>query len=360
MTVADRMGQPAQAVVPAGGDDRVLSVLIHGFFTDQVSEYVIRAGYPPPVPVDVQGQVAFFVIPEGFCISCLVDPFPYLSEAVVAVPDGAAVPVDGPADLAGRGVFITFRYAVGEADAGDPAPGVQMIVNAFAVPVRDPGDPASGVVLIALKDFVRAVFPLSSPDFSDLSVQGVPVCGLIPEAVSSQGRHVLKVITSLFHHLIQAVGDADEVSPAVIAVGGSCSAAAFSVIAVRRDLFEQPVVLVVEITGDGSSRVRPVRDPVLQVILIRDFQVFFLRFFLRAGPVYRYAQDISGCIDPLNLLHLFPTSNVQTDTVIFLYQSIITDILLHLYQTINFFVYFLLFPSYHKKSFLILHNLYCQ
>ena len=166
MAVADRMGQPAQAVVPAGGDDRVLSVLVHGFFTDQVSEYVIRAGYPPPVPVDVQGQVAFFVIPEGFCISCLVDSFPYLSEAVVAVPDGAAVPVDGPADLAGRGILITFRYAVGEADAGDPAPGVQMIINAFAVPVRDPGDPASGVVLIALKDFVRAVFPLSSPDFS--------------------------------------------------------------------------------------------------------------------------------------------------------------------------------------------------
>ena len=166
----------------------------------------------------MQGQVAFFVIPEGFCISCLVDSFPYLSEAVVAVPDGAAVPVDGPADLAGRGILITFRYAVGEADAGDPAPGVQMIINAFAVPVRDPGDPASGVVLIALKDFVRAVFPLSSPDFSDLSVQGVPVCGLIPEAVSSQGRHVLKVITSLFHHLVQAVGDADEVAPAVVAV----------------------------------------------------------------------------------------------------------------------------------------------
>ena len=240
----------------------------------------------------MQGQVAFFVIPEGFCISCLVDSFPYLSEAVVAVPDGAAVPVDGPADLAGRGILITFRYAVGEADAGDPAPGVQMIINAFAVPVRDPGDPASGVVLIALKDFVRAVFPLSSPDFSDLSVQGVPVCGLIPEAVSSQGRHVLKVITSLFHHLVQSVGDADEVAPAVVAVGGSCSAAAFSVIAVRRDLFEQPVVLVIEITGDGSSRVRPVRDPVLQVILIRGFQVFFLRCFFRAGPVYRYASGI--------------------------------------------------------------------
>lgn len=119
MAVADRMGQPAQAVVPAGGDDRVLSVLIHGFFTDQVPEYVIRAGYPPPVPVDVQGQVSFFVIPEGFCISCLIDPFPYLSEAVVAVPDGAAVPV------------------------------------------RDPGDLASGVVLVALKDFVRAVFLFS-------------------------------------------------------------------------------------------------------------------------------------------------------------------------------------------------------
>ena len=240
----------------------------------------------------MQGQVAFFVIPEGFCISCLVDSFLYLSEAVVAVPDGAAVPVDGPADLAGRGILVAFRYAVGEADAGDPAPGVQTVVNAFAVPVRDPCDLASGIVLVALKDFVWAVFPLSSFCFSDLSVQGVLICGLIPEAVSSQGRHVLKVITSFFHHLVQAVGDADAVAPAVVAVRGSCSAVAFSVITVRRDLFDQLVVLIVEITGDGSSRVRPVRDPVLQVILIRGFQVFFLRCFFRAGPVYRYASGI--------------------------------------------------------------------
>ena len=41
MAVADRMSQPAQAVVPAGGDDRVLPVLINCFFADQVSEYVI-------------------------------------------------------------------------------------------------------------------------------------------------------------------------------------------------------------------------------------------------------------------------------------------------------------------------------
>ena len=207
MAVADRMGQPAQAVVPAGGDDRVLSVLVHGFFTDQVSEYVIRAGYPPPVPVDVQGQVAFFVIPEGFCISCLVDSFPYLSEAVVAVPDGAAVPVDGPADLAGRGILITFRYAVGEADAGDPAPAVQTVVDTLAVPVRDPGDLISVVVLVALKDFLRAVPPLPLFCFSDLSVQCILICGLIPETVSLHGWHVLKIAASFLHHLSQAVGD---------------------------------------------------------------------------------------------------------------------------------------------------------
>ncbi len=220
MAVADRMGQPAQAVVPAGGDDRVLSVLVHGFFTDQVSEYVIRAGYPPPVPVDVQGQVAFFVIPEGFCISCLVDPFPDFSEAVVAILNGTAIPVDGPAYLSGRRILAAFCYAVGEADAGDPAPAVQTVVDTLSVSVRDSGDLASGVVLVALKDFVRvrAVFPLSSFYFSDLSVQGVPVCGLIPHAVSSQGRHVLKVMASLFHHLVQAVGDADKVAPAVVAV----------------------------------------------------------------------------------------------------------------------------------------------
>ncbi len=209
MAVADRMGQPAQAVVPAGGDDRVLSVLVHGFFTDQVSEYVIRAGYPPPVPVDVQGQVAFFVIPEGFCISCLVDSFPYLSEAVVAVPDGAAVPVDGPADLAGRGILITFRYAVGEADAGDPAPAVQTVVDTLAVPVRDPGDLISVVVLVALKDFLRAVPPLPLFCFSDLSVQCILICGLIPETVSLHGWHVLKIAASFLHHLSQAVGSTD-------------------------------------------------------------------------------------------------------------------------------------------------------
>ncbi len=41
VTITDRMGQPAKAVVPAGGDDRVLPVLIGYFFKDQVSEYVI-------------------------------------------------------------------------------------------------------------------------------------------------------------------------------------------------------------------------------------------------------------------------------------------------------------------------------
>ena len=79
MAVTDCMGQPAKAVVPAGGDDRVLPVLIGCFFTDQISEYAICTGYLPPVPVDVQGQIAFFVIPEGFCISCLVDPLAYAS-----------------------------------------------------------------------------------------------------------------------------------------------------------------------------------------------------------------------------------------------------------------------------------------
>ena len=102
MAVADRMGQPSKAVVPADGDDRILPVLIGCFFADQVSEYVIRTGYLPPVPVDVQGQIAFFVIPEGFRISRLVDPFPDFSEAVVAILNGTTIPVDGPAYLSGR------------------------------------------------------------------------------------------------------------------------------------------------------------------------------------------------------------------------------------------------------------------
>ena len=207
MAVTDRMGQPSQAVIPAGGDDRVLPVLIGCFFTDQVSEYVICTGYLPPVPVDVQGQIAFFVIPEGFHISRLVDPFPDFSEAVVAILNGTAIPVDGPAYLSGRRILAAFRYAVGEADAGDPAPGVQPVVNALAVSVRDPGDLASGVVLVALKDFLRAVPPLPLFCFSDLSVQCILICGLIPETVSLHGWHVLKIAASFLHHLSQAVGD---------------------------------------------------------------------------------------------------------------------------------------------------------
>ena len=209
MAVADRMSQPAQAVVPAGGDDRVLPVLIHGFFADQVSEYVIRPGYLSPVPVDVQGQVAFFVIPEGFRISRLVDPFPYLSEAVVTVPDGAAVPVDGPAYLSGRRILAAFCYAVGKHNAGDPAPGVQTVFDTLAVPVHDSGDLASGIVFVALENFIRAVFLLPPFGFSDLAVQCILICGLIPETVSLHGWHVLKIAASFLHYLSEAVGSAD-------------------------------------------------------------------------------------------------------------------------------------------------------
>ena len=203
------MGQPSQAVIPAGGDDRILPVLIGCFFADQVSEYVIRTGYLPPVPVDVQGQVAFFIVPEGFHISRLVDPFPDFSEAVVAILNGTAIPVDGPAYLSGRRILIAFCYAVGKHNAGDPAPAVQTVFDTLAVPVRDPGDLISVVVLVALKDFLRAVPPLPLFCFSDLSVQCILICGLIPETVSLHGWHVLKIAASFLHHLSQAVGSTD-------------------------------------------------------------------------------------------------------------------------------------------------------
>jgi hypothetical protein len=78
-----------------------------------------------------------------------------------------------------------------------------------AVPVRDPGDLISVVVLIALKDFVRAVPPLPPFGFSDLAVQCILICGLIPETVSLHGWHVLKIAASFLHHLVQAVGSTD-------------------------------------------------------------------------------------------------------------------------------------------------------
>ena len=82
--------KPAQAVVSAGDNNLILPVLIHGFFANQVSEYVISTRYLPPVLVDMQGQIAFFVIPKSFYISCSIDLFMSFNKAVVLALNGFA------------------------------------------------------------------------------------------------------------------------------------------------------------------------------------------------------------------------------------------------------------------------------
>ena len=85
MAVAYRMGQPSQAVIAAGGNDRILPILVRGFLIYQASEHVIGTGDLFPIPVNMQGQISLLIIPEGFFISGLINPFAYLPKAVVTV-----------------------------------------------------------------------------------------------------------------------------------------------------------------------------------------------------------------------------------------------------------------------------------
>jgi len=121
-------------------------LLIHG-----LSEYVAGALQLSSVPVDVQGQVALLVIPEGLCESQLINSLADLAETVVAVLHRIAVTVYSPADLPGGGVFIAFLPPVRKANACDASPAVHVIGNGILVAVHDSDNLASGIILILLE-----------------------------------------------------------------------------------------------------------------------------------------------------------------------------------------------------------------
>ena len=125
LSVADSTGHPAQTVIVPGTDIGMFPLCIGRLLIHRLSEYVAGALQLSSVPVDVQGQVALLVIPEGLCESQLIRPLADFSKAVVAVLYCIAVTVYSPADLSGGGVFIAFLH-----------------------PVRSSCDLASGIVLV--------------------------------------------------------------------------------------------------------------------------------------------------------------------------------------------------------------------
>ena len=150
MPVTHHAGDPAQAVVMPGADIWVLPFRIRGFLVHGLSEYVAVPLQLPAVPVGVQGQAAFPVIPEHLGVSHLVNPLTDFAQAVVTVLYGTAVAIRGTADLPRRGVPIAFLYAVRKADAGDAPPAVHLIGHRVAVAVRNPCYLPPGIVLILL------------------------------------------------------------------------------------------------------------------------------------------------------------------------------------------------------------------
>jgi len=125
LPVADSTGHPAQAVIVPGADVGMFSFCIGRLLIHRLSEYVAGALQLSSVPVDVQGQVALLVIPEGLCESQLINSLADLAETVVAVLHRITVTVYSPADLSGGGVLVAFLH-----------------------PVRSSCDLASGIVLV--------------------------------------------------------------------------------------------------------------------------------------------------------------------------------------------------------------------
>ena len=67
LSVADSTGHPAQTVIVPGADVGMFSLCIGRLLIHRLTEYVAGALQLSSVPVDVQGQVALLVIPEGLC-----------------------------------------------------------------------------------------------------------------------------------------------------------------------------------------------------------------------------------------------------------------------------------------------------
>ena len=129
----------------------MFSLCIGRLLIHRLSEYVAGALQPSSIPVNVQGQVALLVIPEGLCIAQLVNSLADLAETVVAVLHCIAVAVYSPADLPGGGVFIAFLPPVHKANACDASPAVHVIGNGILVAVHNSRDLPPGIILILLK-----------------------------------------------------------------------------------------------------------------------------------------------------------------------------------------------------------------
>ena len=125
LPVTDGTGHPTQAVIVPGADVGMFSLCIGRLLIHRLTEYVAGALQLSSIPVDMQGQVALLVIPEGLCESQLINSLADLAETVVTVLHCIAVAVYSPADLPCRSVFIAFLH-----------------------PVRSSCDLASGIVLV--------------------------------------------------------------------------------------------------------------------------------------------------------------------------------------------------------------------
>ena len=83
LSIADGTGHPAQAVIVPGADIGMFSFCIGRLLIHGLAEHVAGALQPSSIPVNVQGQVALLVIPEGLCIAQLVNSLADLAETVV-------------------------------------------------------------------------------------------------------------------------------------------------------------------------------------------------------------------------------------------------------------------------------------
>ena len=158
LSIADGTGHPAQTVIVPGADVGMFSLCIGRLLIHRLTEYVAGALQLSSVPVDMQGQVALLVIPEGLCIAQLVNSLADLAETVVTVLHCIAVAVYSPADLPGGGVFIAFLHPVHKANACDASPAVHVIGNGILVAVHNSDNLASGIILILLEDALMVQF----------------------------------------------------------------------------------------------------------------------------------------------------------------------------------------------------------
>ena len=129
----------------------MFSLCIGRLLIHRLSEYVAGALQLSSIPVDVQGQVALLVIPEGLCIAQLVNSLADLAETVVAVLHRVAIAIRGPADLPGGGIFIAFLHPVRKANACDASPAVHVIGDGIPVAVHNSHDLPPGIILILLE-----------------------------------------------------------------------------------------------------------------------------------------------------------------------------------------------------------------